>query len=67
MMSSELSDFWSHFSNITDPRQNTHNKRHELKDILLLALLAVICGAESWVEVEEFGCAKISWLTKVLS
>ena len=67
-MSSELSDtFWPHFSNIIDPRQNTHNKRHELKDILLLALLAVICGAESWVEVEEFGLAKISWLEKILS
>jgi len=67
-MSSELSDtFWPHFSSIIDPRQNTHNKRHELKDILLLALLAVICGAESWVEVEEFGLAKISWLEKILS
>jgi predicted transposase YbfD/YdcC len=37
-------------------------KRHELLDILTIALCAVICGADSWVEVEQFGNAKRNWL-----
>ncbi len=67
MSSDKLDTFESHFAHITDPRQDTHNKRHELKDILLLTLLAVICGAENWVEVEAFGNAKLLWLKKLLS
>ncbi|WP_420324285.1 transposase family protein [Legionella santicrucis] len=31
-----------------DPRVINHNVRHEMKDILIISLLAVICGADSW-------------------
>ena len=31
---------------------------HALEDILLIATLAVICGADSWTEVERFGRQK---------
>ena len=48
--------FLSHFESLTDPRKkNGHLKRHLLGDILVLTILAVICGADSWVEIEEFG------------
>jgi predicted transposase YbfD/YdcC len=36
-------------------------------DILTIALCAVICGADSWVEVERFGHAKEDWLRTFLS
>ena len=44
----------NHFSTITAPRVN-RRKRHELADIIARAILAVICGADSWSEIELFG------------
>jgi hypothetical protein len=37
-----------HFAEIDDPRIE-RTKRHKLIDILTIAILAVICGAEGWV------------------
>ncbi len=45
---------------IDDPRR-PQARLHALKDILLLAPLAVICGADSWSEVELFGRQKQAW------
>jgi len=59
-------DLWNHFSTLTDPRKSNHNKRHNLGDILVLTILAVICGADSWVEVEAFGKAKKEFLKTFL-
>jgi predicted transposase YbfD/YdcC len=59
-------NFLSYFSHIIDPRKNTHNKRHQLSDILVLTILASICGAETWTDVEEFGKSKLSWLKNFL-
>ncbi len=56
----------SHFSRLPDPRIE-RSKRHGLLDILTLALCAVICGADSWVEVERFGHAKAAWLRSFLA
>jgi predicted transposase YbfD/YdcC len=39
---------------------------HKLIDIILIAVCAVMCGAESWSEVEEFGQAKAAWLKQYL-
>jgi predicted transposase YbfD/YdcC len=61
-----LEIFSTHFSTLKDPRKNTHNKRHKLGDILVLTILAVICGADSWVDVEYFGKAKKEWLKTFL-
>ncbi|MBD1847724.1 transposase family protein [Cyanobacteria bacterium FACHB-63] len=41
-------------------------KRHKLINILTIAILAVICGADSWVRMESFGQAKQSWLSRIL-
>jgi predicted transposase YbfD/YdcC len=46
-----------HFQRLDDPRVD-RTKRHALRDIVAIAICAVICGAESWVEVEAFGNAK---------
>lgn len=67
-MSGELlsSRFLDYFAELDDPRRCYGNKRHELSDILALTILAVISGAESWVDVEEFGLNKESWLINFL-
>jgi predicted transposase YbfD/YdcC len=45
------------FSALTDPRVN-RRKRHKLMDILIIAICAVICEAETWEDMAEFGRAK---------
>jgi len=55
-----------HFSELEDPRID-RSKRHELLDILIIAICAVICGADSWVDIEAFGRAKIEWLRTFLN
>lgn len=54
-----------HFSGIEDPRIE-RTKRHNLLDILVIAICAVICGADNWVEIALFGEAKKSWLQTFL-
>lgn len=51
-----------YFSDLEDPRtQNHHNFRHNFHDLLIIAILATICGADGWVEIEEFALAKQEW------
>jgi predicted transposase YbfD/YdcC len=47
------------FCDVTEPRDS--NKRHKLLDIITIALCAVICGADSWEDIEEFGITKEEW------
>jgi len=49
------------FADLVDPRVE-RTKRHRLLDIITIALCGVICGAESWVEIEDWGDAKLEWL-----
>jgi len=58
-----MSDFMSHFNDIPDPRIE-RCKRHALMDILFLSISAVLCGAEGWEEIEDFGHARLDWLKK---
>lgn len=53
-----------YFQDIDDPRH--HNVHHRLSDILAIAILAVICGAENWPEVAHFGRCKLAWLKTFL-
>jgi hypothetical protein len=39
---------------------------HKLEDILTIAICAVICGAETWVDIADFGKAKQPWLQTFL-
>src|SRR5437870_6514124 len=55
----------AHFAALPDPRID-RTKRHQLLDIIAIAICAVICGADSWVEVEWFGQAKLPWLRTFL-
>jgi len=55
----------SHFNNIEDPRIE-RKKLHKLIDIITIAICAVICGAETWEDIEIFGQSKHDWLKKIL-
>ena len=55
-----------HFQGLTDPR-NGRAQRHNLLDIVALTICAVICGADNWVEIAEFGQAKAEWLRGFLA
>jgi len=50
---------------IDDPRRNL-SKLHTLNDILLIGILSVISGAETWNDMEDFGKAKENFLRKFL-
>jgi predicted transposase YbfD/YdcC len=54
-----------HFASLEDPRIE-RTKLHQLLDIIVIAICAVICGADDWVEVELFGNAKLAWLRTFL-
>ena len=54
-----------HFGKVTDPRVD-RTKEHKLIDILAIAICAIICGAEGWVDVELFGKSKQPWLATFL-
>ena len=53
------------FDELEDPRIE-RTKCHQLRDIIVIAICAVICGADNWVEIEEFGRSKQEWLEKLL-
>jgi predicted transposase YbfD/YdcC len=54
-----------HFTKMGDPRIN-RNKKHLLIDIIILTILAVLSGAESWDSIESFGKTKIDFLKTFL-
>lgn len=62
---SERLSLTEHFSVLKDPRVE-RTKRHSLNDIVVMTICAVICGADSWVAVEEFCKAKLSWFKTFL-
>lgn len=54
-----------HFRPLKDPRSG-RMVRHYLIEILIIAICAVICGADDWVATETFGRAKEKWLQTFL-
>ena len=55
----------SHFSNITDPRLH-RTKKHPLINIIFISLTALLCGCETWAEVEVFGKSQKPYLLKYI-
>jgi predicted transposase YbfD/YdcC len=54
-----------HFAGLTDPRID-RSRLHELLDIIAIAICAVVAGADSWDDIEDFGNAKAAWLSTFL-
>src|SRR5271155_5087301 len=55
-----------HFAKLKDPRR-VHRRLHLLQDIIVIALCAVIAGAQDWQEIETFGKKRRDWLRHFLS
>lgn len=53
------------FAGITDPRLE-RCKRHLLDEIIFISIASVICGAETWNDMEDFGTMKQDWLKTFL-
>ena len=54
-----------HFRSVPDPRIH-RTRRHNVIDIIVIAVLAVLCGAEDFVSIEMFGKSKRDWLSERL-
>ena len=59
--SQQSASLLKHFENLEDPRTE-YLIEHRLLDIVGITICAVICGADSWVEIEEYGNSKFEWL-----
>jgi len=55
----------SFFASLPDSRVE-RTKLHLAEDIVFISIASVICGADTWDEMEEFGNSKIDWLKSIL-
>jgi predicted transposase YbfD/YdcC len=54
-----------HFGKVSDPRIGNAT-RHKLMDIIVVAICAVVCGADGWSDVALFGKSKLKWFKTFL-
>jgi predicted transposase YbfD/YdcC len=59
------SALFDHFATLADPRI-ARQRWHKLSDILVIAVCAVLCGAESYPASEDFGQEREEWLRQLL-
>src|ERR1039458_3837493 len=55
-----------YFAELRDPRVE-RNREHLLEEILLIAIAAVLSGAESWNDIADYGEDKLEWLKTFLT
>lgn len=55
----------SHFGQMKDPRID-RRKLHSLESIVFIAVAGVMCGCNSWDDIEDYGLAKKEWLSTFL-
>lgn len=55
----------SHFAQLEDPRDQ-RNRKHPLMNIIAIAILGVLSGADTWVDIERYGKSKREWLETFL-
>lgn len=53
------------FSELQDPRRD-QGKRHRLSDMMVIAICALICNAEGWEDIEDFGWCKYEFFSTFL-
>ena len=61
----QIASVEKYYEELKAPRIN-RTKKHKLMDIVIIAVCGVICGANTWVDIENFGNAKREWLEKYL-
>jgi predicted transposase YbfD/YdcC len=65
-MPSSSRNLQEHFRQLVDPRMGPA-KRHELLDILMIAVCAMLCGAEGFTEIAQCGRCKAQWFASWLA
>ncbi|MGD9109234.1 MAG: ISAs1 family transposase [Gammaproteobacteria bacterium] len=53
------------FADLSDPRM-LKKTEHKLIDIIVVAICAVICGADKWTQIEEYGQINHEWFKRFL-
>lgn len=53
------------FALLPDPRMK-RTRKHELVDLIAIAICAIICGADGWVQIALFGRSKRKWFETFL-
>lgn len=61
-----MASLLDHLAIVTDPRVE-RTRRHELADILTIAIRGVLSGCETWVDIAAYGRAKQDWLASFLA
>ena len=51
---------------LEEPRRRGGNYQHELEDIFVITLIAIICGCEGWDEIEDYAKSKQEWFSSFL-
>jgi len=64
MSQQETPPFLEHFADLPDPR--TRRGDYPLQELLLVAVCAILCGADNWVDVADWGGARLEWLRRLL-
>ena len=65
MTAIEIHGLLKHFTDLPDPRK-PRGIRHELADIVVISILAVICGANSYSQIHQYALAQQDWLKTFL-
>src|SRR5215470_464249 len=63
---SAIDQLFSYFAVVQDPRRQHPMTHHSLEAILIITILGTICGAQNWVEIEQWGEARQAWLSEFL-
>jgi predicted transposase YbfD/YdcC len=61
----DMKSLMEHLEGIKDPRRD-YLKEHKMGSIIFITMAAVICGAQSWYDIENYGKAKELWLKQWL-
>src|SRR3954464_12712483 len=54
-----------HFAVLPAPRRE-QGRIHRLDEIVFIATCAVLCGADNWVQIADYGLSKLDWLAGFL-
>lgn len=65
-MAAAVNSIQAHFAGLPDPRR-AQGTRHKLGDMIVIAVCAVVCCADGWADVADFGRAKVGWFRTFLA
>ena len=61
----ESASILDHFAELDDPRRE-QGRIHRLDEIVFIATCAVLCGADTWVQIADYAHSKLDWLETFL-